>query len=160
MKPFSILLIRLLGLYLFLKTLFAAVPALALLGPNAAEPGVGKLLLIYVATVGVPMVGGVLLWCFAGRLADKLHGAGDADAEAGTRIKDDDLVRAGTFLIGVYLVVRHVGMLVAAYTGAGAVAYDALFMVVAGLGMMLGGGYLVALYRRARTWGLDGEGRS
>ncbi len=151
MKPFSILLIRLLGLYLFLKTLFAVVPALALLGPNAAEPGVGKLLLIYVATVGVPMLGGVLLWCFAGRLAERLHG----DTETGARIADDDLVRAGTFLIGVYLVVRHVGMLVAAYTGAGAVAYDALIVVVAGLGMMLGSGAIAALYRRIRYWGLD-----
>ena len=151
MKPFSILLIRLLGLYLFLKTLFAVVPALALLGPNAAEPEVGKVLLVYLATVGVPMLGGVLLWCFAGRLAERLHG----DAETGARIADDDLVRAGTFLIGVYLVVRHVGMLVAAYTGAGAVAYDALIVVVAGLGMMLGSGAIAALYRRIRYWGLD-----
>ncbi|MFC2991379.1 hypothetical protein [Halomonas tibetensis] len=154
MKPFSILLIRLLGLYLFLKTLFAVVPALALLGPNAAEPGVGKLLLIYVATVGVPMAGGVLLWCFAGRLADRLHGAGGVSDAASGRIADEDLVRAGTFLIGVYLVVRHVGMLVAAYTGAGAVAYDALVVVLAGLGMMLGGRYLVALYRRIKYLGV------
>jgi len=152
MKPFSILLIRLLGLYLFLKTLFAVVPALALLGPNAAERGAGKLLLIYVATVGVPMVGGVLLWCFAGRLAERLHGGVEADA--GAPIADEDLVRAGTFLIGVYLVVRHVGVLVAAYTGAGAVAYDALVVVVAGLGMMLGGGGITVLYRRIKYLGL------
>lgn len=30
-------------------------------------------MLVYLATVGVPMLGGVLLWCLAGRLADKLH---------------------------------------------------------------------------------------
>ena len=153
MKPFSILLIRLLGLYLFLKTLFSVVPALALLEPNAAEPGIGKLLLIYAATVGVPMLGGVLLWCFAGRLAERLHGGVEADD--GARITDEDLVRAGTFLIGVYLVVRHVGMLLAAYTGAGAIAYDALFVVAAGLGMMLGGNGITSLYRRARSLGLD-----
>jgi len=149
MKPFSILLIRLLGLYLFLETLFSVVPALALLGSNAAEPGVGKLLLMYLAIVAVPMVGGWLLWCFAGRLADKLHGE---VVEEG-RVTDDDLVRAGTFLIGVYLMVRHVGVLVAAYSGAGVVAYDALFVVVAGLGMMLGGGALAALYRRIKYLG-------
>ena len=155
MKPFSILLIRLLGLYLFLKTLFAVLPALALLGPNAAEPGVGKLLLIYMATVGVPMLGGVLLWCFAGWLAERLHGAGEVDDGASGRIADDDLVRAGTFLIGVYLVVHHVGMLVAAYTGAGAVAYDALIVVVLGLGMMLGNGGIAVLYRRIKYLGVD-----
>jgi len=153
MKPFSILLIRLLGLYLFLKTLFAVLPALALLGPNAAEPGVGKLLLIYMATVGVPMLGGVLLWCFAGRLAERLHAGVEADA--GARFADEDLVRAGTFLIGVYLVVRHVGMLVAAYTGTGAVAYDALVVVVLGLGMMFGNGDIAVLYRRIKYLGVD-----
>lgn len=155
MKPFSILLIRLLGLYLFLETLFSVVPALALLGPNAAEPEVGKLLLVYLATVGVPMLGGVLLWCFAGRLADKLHG----EVEEEGWVKDDDLVRAGTFLIGVYLVVRHVGVLVAAYSAVGSVAYDALFVVVAGLGMMLGGRAIVALYCRAKTFGADRPAR-
>ncbi|MCA1771073.1 MAG: hypothetical protein LC652_14415 [Halomonas sp.] len=137
MKPFSILLIRLLGLYLFLETLFSVVPALALLGPNAAEPGLGKLLLVYLAIVAVPMVAGTLLWCFAARLADRLHGCGGADDESDARIRDDDLMRAGTFLIGVTLVVRHVGVLVAAYSGAGVFAYDALVVVVAGLGMML-----------------------
>ncbi|MDZ7852087.1 MAG: hypothetical protein U5L98_05385 [Halomonas sp.] len=154
MKPFSILLIRLLGLYLFLETLFSVVPALALLGSNAAEPEVGKLLLMYLATVAVPMLGGVLLWCFAGRLADRLHGSREADGESGARIRDDDLVRAGTFLIGVTLVVRHVGVLVAAYSGVGVIAYDALVVVVAGLGMMLGGGALAALYRRVKYLGM------
>ncbi|MDI5892327.1 hypothetical protein [Halomonas rhizosphaerae] len=149
MKPFSILLIRLLGLYLFLNTLFSLLPAL--LGPNVGERWYGELLPVLVATVAVPMVGGVLLWCFAGRLAGKLHG----EVEEAGRVKDDDLVRAGTFLIGFTLVVRHVGMLVAAYSAAGAVAYDALFVVAAGLGMMLGGGTLLALYRRIKYLGLD-----
>ncbi|MFY0990065.1 hypothetical protein [Halomonas sp. C05BenzN] len=154
MKPFSVLMIRLLGLYLFLETLFSVLPAL--LGPTAGELWSGEVLPILIATVAVPMLGGVLLWCSAGRLADRLHG----DGEAEVRVKDDDLVRAGTFLIGVYLVVRHVGVLVGVYSASGAVAYDALVVVVAGIGMMLGGRCLVALYRRARTFGLDGEGRS
>ncbi|PWV68836.1 hypothetical protein DER72_1352 [Halomonas sp. A11-A] len=107
-----------------------------------------------IATLAVPMVGGVLLWCFAGRLAERLHGAGGVGDGASGRIADDDLVRAGTFLIGTYLVVRHIGMLVGAYSTSGAVAYDALFMVVAGLGMMLGGGALAALYRRVKYLGV------
>ncbi|MBB3331308.1 hypothetical protein BDK63_002191 [Halomonas campaniensis] len=152
MKPFSILLIRLLGLYLFLKTLFAVLPAL--LGPQVGEFWSAELLPGLVATVAAPMVGGVLLWCFAGRLAERLHGAGGEGDEVGTRIKDDELVRAGTFLIGTYLVVRHIGMLVGAYSASGAVAYDTLVVVVAGLCMMLGGGSLVALYRRVKYLGV------
>lgn len=151
MKPFSILMIRLLGLYLFLKTLFSMLPAL--LGPSVGEFWSAELLPMLLATVGVPMVGGVLLWCFAGRLAERLHGAGGVDEKADVRVGDDDLVRAGTFLIGVTLVVRHIGMLVGVYSSSGAVAYDALVVVVAGLGMMLGGGALVALYRRVKFLG-------
>ncbi|WP_416139909.1 hypothetical protein ACM26W_05900 [Halomonas sp. HK25] len=149
MKPFSILLIRLLGLYLFLKTLFSVLPAL--LGPHVGEFWSAELLPVLVATVGVPMVGGVLLWCFAGRLADRLHG----EAEEAGRVRDDDLVSAGTFLIGVTLVVRHIGMLVGVYSSSGTVAYDALVVVVAGLGMMLGGGALAALYRRVKSLGVS-----
>ena len=152
MKPFSVLMIRLLGLYLFLKTLFAVLPAL--LGPHLGEFWSAELLPVLIATVAVPMVGGVVLWCFAGRLAERLHGAGEVDDRVSGRIADDDLVRAGTFLIGTYLVVRHIGMLVGAYSTSGAVAYDALFMVVAGLGMMLGGGALATLYRRVKYLGV------
>lgn len=65
------------------------------------------------------------------------------------------LVRAGTLLIGLYLMVRHVGMLVAAYSATGGVAYEALFVVAAGHGMMLGGRPIVALYRSAKTFGGD-----
>lgn len=152
MKPFSILLIRLLGLYLLLKTLLAILPAL--LGSNAAELWSGELLPVLLATVGVPAVGGLLLWCFAGRLASRLHGDGDGDgnddAEAGAHIRDDDLVRAGTFLIGVYLLVRHTGTLIGMYATSGGVAYGDLIVVVASLGMILGGRKLAEVYRRIK----------
>ncbi|MDR5901636.1 hypothetical protein [Halomonas icarae] len=151
MKPFSILLIRLMGLYLLLKTLFSVLPAL--LGPNTGELWSAELLPVFLATVGVPVVGGVLLWCLAGRLAERLHGSSVADDDAGARVRDDDLVRAGTFLIGVYLVVRHIGMLVGVYSATGTVAHDALVVVVAGLGMMLGGGAVTAVYRRVKYFG-------
>ncbi|MCE8019406.1 hypothetical protein HOP51_04620 [Halomonas sp. MCCC 1A11036] len=149
MKPFSILMIRLLGLYLFLKTLFSVLPALFI--PNVGEFWTGEMLPVLIATVMVPMLGGVLLWCFAGSLADRWHG----DSDSAVAVTDEDLVRAGTFLIGVYLVVRHVGMLVGAYSTTGAVAYDALVIVVAGLCMILGGGAIVALYHRVKTLGVD-----
>ncbi|MFB9147039.1 hypothetical protein ACFFU2_10990 [Halomonas alkalicola] len=152
MKPFSVLMIRLLGLYLFLNTLFAVLPAL--LGPHLGEFWSAELLPVLIATVAVPMGGGVLLWCFAGRLAERLHGAGGVSDGASGRIPDDDLVRAGTFLIGVTLVVRHLGMLVGAYSTSGVVAYDALVVVVAGLCMMLGGGAIAGLYRRVKYLGV------
>ncbi|WP_010629396.1 hypothetical protein [Halomonas sp. KM-1] len=56
MKPFSILMIRLLGLYLFLKTLFSVLPALFI--PNVGEFWTGEMLPALIATVMVPMLGG------------------------------------------------------------------------------------------------------
>lgn len=152
MKPFSILLIRVLGLYLFLSILFSVIPVF--FGPNTREFWSDELLPVLLATVVVPMVGSVLLWCFADRLASRLHG----DVEANIRVKDDDLVRAGTFLIGVYLVVRHIGLLVGEYTSFGTVAYGALVVVIAGLCMMLGGRFLVALYRKVKYFGVEEKG--
>ncbi|MDR5906989.1 hypothetical protein [Franzmannia qiaohouensis] len=149
MKPFSILLIRLLGLYLFLKTLFSVLPAL--ISPMGSSYWSAEVFPMLMATVAVPMVGGVLLWCFAGRLAGRLHG----DSDAGVDATDVDLVRAGTFLIGVYLLVRYVSMLVGVYVSSGDLAYDALVAVAAGIGMMLGGSYLVALYCRVKYFGAD-----
>src|SRR5690554_8059335 len=108
MKPFSILMIRLLGLYLFLKTLFSVLPAL--LGPNVGEFWSADLRPVLLATVAVPMVGGVLLWCSAGRLAERLHGAWGARGAAGPSILDGVLVRAGTFAFGPFVVARHIGM--------------------------------------------------
>jgi hypothetical protein len=52
MKPFSILMIRLLGLYLFLKTLFSMLPAL--LGPNVGEFWSAELLPVLIATGRYP----------------------------------------------------------------------------------------------------------
>nr|WP_163500248.1 hypothetical protein [Halomonas socia] len=149
MKPFSILLIRLLGLYLFLKTLFSVLPVL--IGPMGSSYWSAEVLLLLMATVAVPMVGGALLWCFAARLAGRLHG----DTDAGIAATDVDLVRAGTFLIGVYLVVRYLSVLVGAYVSTGSIAYEALVAVVAGLGMMLGDGGIATLYRKVKYFGAD-----
>lgn len=149
MKPFSILLIRVLGLYLFLKALFSVLPAF--LGPYASELWSAEWLPMLVATAAVPMLGGVLLWCFAGRLAGRLYG----DAEAGIGVGDEELVRAGSFLIGVYLLVRHAGTLVGGYASTGAIAYESLIVVVASLGMILGTGFLGALYLKVKYFGAD-----
>ena len=149
MKPFSILLIRVLGLYLFLSTLFSVMPVL--LGSNASELWSGELLPVFLATTVVPMVGGVLLWCFAGRLAERLHG----EIEAGARVGEDGLVRAGTFLIGVYLLVRHFAIVVGSYASEGMIAYESLIVAVLSLCMLLGTRLLGTLYSRLKTLGLE-----
>ena len=59
MKPFSILLIKLLGLYLGLSALFSMVPLL--LSPDFNEVWTGEWFPFLIATLALPMVGGIAL---------------------------------------------------------------------------------------------------
>jgi lysylphosphatidylglycerol synthetase-like protein (DUF2156 family) len=147
MKPFSILLIKLLGLYLGLNALFSMLPLL--LSPNFNELWSGEWLPLLIATLGLPMVGGVALWFMASTIANKLHG----ETASTLSVTDDDMVRAGTFLIGIYLFVQHIGIVISRYTAAGDIAYGSLFVVVLSLVMLLGTGVFARLYLWAKYMG-------
>lgn len=147
MKPFSIILIKILGLYLALRTIFSVIPAV--FSPNLHEVLSSEWIPILVASVVVPIVGGAILWFSAGALANKIHGGN----EAGIDSKDDDLVRAGTFLIGVFLLVQHIGILVGRYTSSGDIAYGSLLVLAGGLFMVFGTGFFGTLYKRVKYFG-------
>jgi len=147
MKPFSIILIKLLGLYLALKTLFSVLPAIY--NPNFHEVFSSEWLPVLIASAVVPIVGGVILWFSAAFLANKIHG----DDQAKVDSTDDDLVRAGTFLIGVFLLVQHLGILVGRYTSSGDVAYGSILVLVASLFMVFDAGFFGILYKRAKYFG-------
>lgn len=147
MKPFSILLIKLLGLYLGLNALVSMLPLL--LSPNFNELWSGEWLPLLIATLGLPMVGGVALWFMANTIANKLH----AETASTLSVKDDDMVRAGTFLIGIYLFVLHIGIVISRYSAAVDIAYGSLFVVVLSLVMLLGTGVFARLYLWAKYLG-------
>ena len=135
MKPFSIILIKILGLYLALRTLFSVIPAV--FSPNLHEVLSSEWIPIFIASVLVPIVGGTALWFSAGALANKIHDGNEAKVNS----TDDDLVRAGTFLIGIFLLVQHIGIVVGRYTSSGDVAYGSLLVLVVGLFMVFGTGF-------------------
>ncbi|MDX3774996.1 hypothetical protein QE250_12805 [Chromatiaceae bacterium AAb-1] len=147
MKPFSILLIKVLGLYLGLGTLFSVIPVL--FNSNFHEVWSSEWLPILIVTVLVPIVGGAVLWFSAGALANRIHGG----AESGVNINDADLVRAGTFLIGAYLLVQHTGILVNRYVSTSDIAYGSLLVVVLSLFMVVGTGFIGTLYKKAKYFG-------
>ena len=60
------------------------------------------------------------------------------------------LVRAGSFLIGVYLFVQHLGTVISQWAWGGIVAYGSLAVVVLSIGLMLGTRFLGKLYRRLK----------
>ncbi len=95
------------------------------------------------------MVGGVVLWFSASAIANKIHGG----EEAGVDVKDTGLVRAGTFLIGTFLFVQHIGSVTSRYSFSGDIDYGSLLVIAMSLFMILGTGLLGRLYQKAKYFG-------
>lgn len=104
MKPLAILLVRLLAVYIAINPLISLSPLL--FSPNF-EAELTHWLPGLAATVVIPVIVGIALWFYAGLLAHKIH---DSDStNSALSISETGLVRAGGFLIGVYLFVQHLG---------------------------------------------------
>ncbi|PRY61620.1 hypothetical protein B0H98_11120 [Vreelandella songnenensis] len=142
MKPFSILLIRLLAVYLAINPLLSASP---LLFSPSFEAELTQWLPGLVATIVIPIIVGIALWFSAVTLANKIHENDSADSALS--ISEAGLVRAGSFLIGVYLFVQHLGTAISQWTWGGMVAYGSLAVVILSIGLMLGTRFLGKLYR-------------
>ncbi|GAB2779876.1 hypothetical protein GCM10027040_02380 [Halomonas shantousis] len=109
----------------------------------------GEWLAMAIATAVVPIVIGVALWFSASAIANRIHGGEEADID----VKDTDLVRAGTFLIGVFLFVQHIGSVISRYSFSGDIAYGSLLVIAMSLFMVLGTGLLGRLYQKAKYFG-------
>ncbi|MGO3353282.1 MULTISPECIES: hypothetical protein [unclassified Halomonas] len=147
MKPFSVLLIRLLAIYLAINPLLNV--SRLLFGPSLElDATLSQWLPGLVATTVMPFIAGVALWFSAGLLAHKIH---ESDSTySALSISETGLVRAGSFLIGVYLFVQHLGTVISQWAWGGIVAYGSLAVVVLSIGLMLGTRFLGKLYRRLK----------
>ncbi|MFN3881091.1 MAG: hypothetical protein ACK4L8_06655 [Nitrincola lacisaponensis] len=148
MKPFSTLLIKLLGLYLGLNPLLAVTPLL--FSANVNELWTDEWRPVFIATLAIPMIAGLLLWYFASAIASRLHD----DTATTPAIHDDDLVRAGSFLIGMYLFIQHLGLVINRYTTTGELSYGSLLVVILSILILLGQNGLLRIYRWVKYLGL------
>lgn len=142
MRPFSVLLIRILALYLVLNPLLSVSPLLF-------TPQLEVEWQAVLAGVGIPLLAGVALWISANSLASKIHGTSSAD-DARVPISESGLVRAGSFLIGVYLFIQHIGAVINQWAWGGGIAYGSLTVAVLALVLMLGARFWGALYLRLK----------
>lgn len=147
MKQFSVLLIRVLGLYLALNALYTVAPFI--FSPDLHELWSRDIWPIYMAILVVPVAGGILLWFTAGTLANRIHG----ESTATDSFRDVDMVRAGTFLIGVYLFVQHIGTFVSRLSTTGDLAYGSLVVIMLSIFMLLGTGVVSILYSKVKYFG-------
>lgn len=145
MKPFSILLIRLLAVYLAINPLLSVSP---LLFSPSFEEELAQWLPGLVATIVIPIIVGIALWFSAVTLTNKIHDSDSTDSALS--ISEAGLVRAGSFLIGVYLFVQHLGTAISQWVWGGIVAYGSLAVVLLSIGLILGTSFLGKLYRRLK----------
>ncbi|HCR98129.1 MULTISPECIES: hypothetical protein [Halomonas] len=145
MKPFSILLIRLLAIYLAITPLLSVSPLLFSPGYDAE---LAQWLPWLAATAVIPIIAGIVLWFSAVTLANKFFG--EERAEPALTIAEEGLVRAGSFLIGVYLFVQHLSTAIGQWAWGGIVAYGSLAAVVLSIGLIVGARFLAKLYRRLK----------
>ncbi|SDO07324.1 hypothetical protein [Vreelandella arcis] len=150
MKPFSILLIRILAIYLAIKPLIAMSPLLFSANLDAELhqwlPGV-------VATVFIPVLAGIVLWFGAGALATKIYGP--YGVETSVQVNEAGLVRAGSFLIGVYLFVQHTGTALSQWAWGGIIDYGSLVVIALGSGLIVGTSLIGKLYNKIKYAGGD-----
>lgn len=148
MRAFSILLIRILAIYLVLNPLLAVLPIL--FSPGSAEL-VDEWLPFMVAGVLMPLGAGLLLSFFAGALAKKIHS--DTDPESTLTVSETGLVRAGSFLIGVYLFIQHMSIVLSQYMSVGLIAYGSLIVIVLSVCLIVGANGLGKLYTKIKYAG-------
>ena len=148
MRPFSVLLIRILAIYLALNPLLSVSPILFSSGSGESR---SEWLPVLVAGVLIPMVVGVILWFSAQRLANKIH-VGSA-AEPSVNISEEGLVRAGSLLIGIYLFVQHIGTAISQWAWGGIIAYGSLSVIVLSLGLIIGTHSMGKLYKKIKYAG-------
>ena len=148
MNAFSILLIRVLAIYLVLNPLLSMSPFLFSLG---SDESLNEWLPVLIAGVLIPMVAGVVLWLSARALANKIHAG--ARQEPSVAISEEGLVRAGSFLIGVYLFVQHAGTVISQWAWGGILAYGSMFVLLVSVGLIVGANSMGQLYRRIKYAG-------
>ncbi|MBT2774308.1 hypothetical protein J7J47_18945 [Halomonas sp. ISL-60] len=150
MTSFSILLIRVLAIYLALNPLLSVSPVLFSPG---SEESINEWLPMLIAGVLIPMAAGVVLWFFARALANKIHAGSVVEPIA--NISDTGLVRAGSFLIGVYLFVQHLGTTISQWAWGGVIAYGSLPVIVISVGLIVGANSMGKLYKKIKYAGVD-----
>ena len=145
MKSFSILAIKILALYLILTTLYSFLPVV--FSGNLNEILTPKLMVILSGTIILPMIGGVILWNKAVFLADKIH-KGEASLY---KASDNEIVSAGLFLVGITLLIRHIGIFINHYLSMSQINYGSIFIIVVSLLLVFRSSIFKNLYLKCKN---------
>jgi len=152
MKHLSIIAIRALAVYLVASGLNAGLPLF--LVPEAWGRPEDIPTVVFVGYIGTPIIVGLLMWFLAPRLSSKVP------SESTEPLNESGLVSAGSFLIGVYLFVKHLGITIGQLHRVSNLDFQFDHFnwsspVILGFSLFLivGSKYIVVLFRKFRYFG-------
>ena len=148
MKIFSIICIRTFSLYLIVSSTY-------LLGPVFFYPQNGfiqspEFTVSLIASAIIPALCGILLWILSPRIANLMH---KSDVENETPINDLGLVRAGTFLLGLYYIIRMSGIFITSLVINHRVDINSTVLLIFAVILVIGNGLFVGLYKKLKYFG-------
>ncbi|WP_370979736.1 hypothetical protein [Agaribacterium sp. ZY112] len=146
MKQIAILLIRLLSIYLIYQAITSVTSILAIPQSWGSKT---ELLLPALAWIVIPLLAGVLLWW----LSPKLANSALSQTDETRNITEDGVVRSGTFLIGLFILIKSISLLVGRWSAQSVVDYGSLVAVILSLLLLCGSGVIAKAYKVMRTWG-------
>lgn len=98
--------------------------------------------------MGVPAVTGLVLWFIAPVLASRIIG----DEHSNDIANEQDLVSAGSFLIGIYWAVNSIKDIASRYSY-GKINFGTLVVLGISVCLILGCRYVARFFKRLRTYG-------
>ncbi len=147
MKPLFIVAIRILAVYLVASSMNNAFPIFFM---TESTNSLSDLRFMVVFGYFVfPMLVGIGLWHFAPSVASK---ACEVESLNGSPT-EQDLVRASSFLIGIFWAVRSTGFLLGELSARGSVNYGQLAVFGLSVFLIVGCGFVTKIFERVRAYG-------
>ena len=112
MKPFTVILVRVLAIYLLAKSFQLGLPFYLETDSLEVIISSSSHMLAYFGYMGVPAVTGLVLWFIAPVLASRII----ADEHSTEVLNEQGLVSAGSFLIGIYWAVYSINDIASRYS--------------------------------------------
>jgi hypothetical protein len=146
MISLSIVSIRVLAIYLIVNSLNVAIPILSL--PEAMGSIAEIKYPVWVGYVFIPMLTGTALWFLSPAISKRLS---SEDQLSNFDLQESTLVRAGSFLMGIYYFVDAVPVIITTYYGRQAIAKEMIGTALISCCLIFGSKFIGSIYRKIQN---------
>jgi len=150
MKPFTVILVRVLAIYLLARSFQLGLPFYLETDSLEVIINSSSHMLAYFGYMGVPAVTGLVLWFIAPVLASRI-----IDDEHSNEVPNEQgLVSAGSFLIGIYWAVYSINDIASRYSY-GKIEFGTFVVLGISVCLILGCRHVARFFKRLRTYGTN-----